>query len=151
MLSNPRVRIIYEDNGHELREREKPFWNGDLSYRSKPYYEKNIPCIFLKNNKCEIYSVRPLVCATHLSLDQCKKEDEGTRLVNPKQFRDMCVQMYIRICQFTDIPFLIAPMPVMLRMGNIYLNAGSKGLIDTYGEDVLNPEKMIARWIPFEI
>lgn len=105
--------------------RKIPELKKQISLLKKPgmtnatYFEKQIPCIFLKNRECSIYDARPLACRTQFAAektpDRCKPSGPGpVKLFNNKPFTKLFVDESIEIGKLFGTYWFYSPLQVAL-------------------------------------
>lgn len=78
------------------------------------YGKKNVPCPFLKDNRCMIYPVRPLVCATYVTTsppENCKSTSE----VAPIVLRAAAFEHILQPAYFRGTGYAMGNMPLLVQ------------------------------------
>jgi Fe-S-cluster containining protein len=105
-ISGHEAQIIARFVG--LRPAKVPKMGNDLVNRVRSSFS-GVPCTFLKDNECTIYSVRPLACRVHLSTEidarPCEVNDgvEMVHYVNLRQLEYVGARLFARSHGYADI------------------------------------------------
>lgn len=65
LISVPEARLIASETGRKLTMPAK--FNQFSSYKER---FEGVPCVFLQDNRCQVYASRPFACRIHYSLDR---------------------------------------------------------------------------------
>lgn len=49
----------------------------DYAHNHGAFFKLQVPCVFLKDNRCSVYSIRPVVCRTHFAVSPPENCAEG--------------------------------------------------------------------------
>jgi len=76
---------------------------GTLAERTRDtaskWFAKDIPCALLKDHKCTVYDIRPIVCSSYLAIvvDGANEEDGPPTACAPPQAKDVCCVDNLRL------------------------------------------------------
>lgn len=101
----------------------------DLSRES--FFKLKRACLFLKNNECSIYPVRPAACRYHFVVSDPKHcapeaEDPITHRIDLRKYETTVWSEGQRVSKQVGIPFGAAPLPIAVLAALRYIQEGSK-------------------------
>lgn len=92
----------------------------DPNMSTRVWFNKQIPCIFLQDHKCLVYQDRPLVCRTHLvvedTADGCafQKEPPKIAILAKCEFIHAMIELGTEMREGFSIPLLYGPFQLSL-------------------------------------
>ncbi len=103
------------------------------------YFEQQQPCVFLKDHQCSIYEVRPSACrwyyaVTPPALCGVKEPDVAIARVDLRPLERRLMAILSEACKEADLPFLVAPLQVLLPLVLTLLTEGKAAFLTAIKE-----------------
>jgi Fe-S-cluster containining protein len=108
----------------------------DTAMTREDYFNRQIPCIFLSNNRCMIYEARPTSCRTHVSVDdpeKCSVEADSKvdiAFLDLRFLDDGVAREAMRLMKQKKLPMAYGPLQSVLVLATAYYRFGESYLKD---------------------